>query len=128
MKINKKIIKAIISILILIMVGMILTNTVLAWDMTGTLGELENKHAENAEGKVTDIMGAVVNLISTIGAGVAIIMLVAIGIKYVTAGSEGKADAKKDLTGYVFGAVILFGISGILKIMQMFIDANINNV
>lgn len=128
MKINKKIIKIIISILILIMTGIILTNTVLAWDMTGTLGELENRHAANAEEKVTDIMGAVVNLISTIGAGVAIIMLVAIGIRYVTAGSEGKADAKKDLTGYVFGAVILFGISGILKIMQMFIDANINNV
>ena len=73
-------------------------------------------------------MGAIINVASTIGAGVAIIMLVVIGIQYTTKGAEGKAEAKKDLTGYTIGAVILFGVSGILKLLQMFIDGNLNNI
>lgn len=127
MKKSKKIFKIVLAILLLLMVGLILSNNAFAsWDMH--LDEYQQANAGRAGNKVTNIMGAVINLFSTVGAGVAIIMLIVIGIQYVSKGAEGKAEAKKDLTGYIIGAVILFGVSGILKLLQMFIDANLNNV
>ena len=125
---NKKIFKKILlSILILAIVGITFSCLVSAWDPSQYFSDFENKHASNTEGKVTDIMGSIVNIVSIVGAGVAIIMLVIVGIKYVSAAPEGKAEAKKDLTGYVIGAVILFATSGILQLLQVFIEANFNN-
>lgn len=130
MKINKKLLKIVIIMLLLFMVGIMISNKVSAWEMAPMLNKIESK-AEvegNTSNRVTNIMGGIINITSTVGAGIAIIMLVVIGISYITKSAEGKAEAKKDLTGYVIGAIILFGVSGILKILQMFIDANVNNV
>lgn len=130
MKINKKLLKIVIIMLLLFMVGIMISNKVSAWEMVPMLNKIESK-AEvegNTSNRVTNIMGGIINITSTVGAGIAIIMLVVIGISYITKSAEGKAEAKKDLTGYVIGAIILFGVSGILKILQMFIDANVNNV
>ena len=122
----KKFLKVMIVLLIIMTIGLMIANNSSAWNMA--LNAFEDKDAGTAGEKVTDVMGAIINIVSTIGAGIAIIMLIVIGIKYVSASPEGKADAKKDLPGYVIGAVILFGISGILKLLQMFIDANLNDV
>ena len=127
MKKDKKIIKIILIVLLLLTVGLIISNNAFAsWNMD--LESYDRDNAERAGNKITNIMGAIINMMSTVGAGIAIIMLIVIGIQYVSKGAEGKAEAKKDLTGYTIGAVILFGVSGILKILQMFIDANVNNV
>lgn len=125
---NKKLFfRVLISIIIVAIFGIMFSNIVSAWDPSNLFGEFENKHAANTENKVTDLMGAVINIVSIVGAGIAIIMLVVVGIKYVSAAPEGKAEAKKDLTGYVIGAVILFATSGILQLLQVFIEANFNN-
>ena len=127
MKKDKKIIKIILIVLLLLTVGLIISNNAFAsWNMD--LESYDRDNAERAGNKITNIMGAIINMMSTVGAGIAIIMLIVIGIQYVSKGAEGKAEAKKDLTGYIIGAVILFGVSGILKILQMFINANLNNV
>ncbi|MBR1540343.1 MAG: hypothetical protein IJ629_04150 [Clostridia bacterium] len=101
------------------------------WDVSGELDKISQKAGEGggrAGNTVTNVMGAAINIVSTVAAGVAIIMLVVLGIQYTSKGAEGKAEAKKDLTGYIIGAVLLFGTSGLLKLIQMFIDANLNNV
>ena len=127
MKKDKKIIKIILIVLLLLTVGLIISNNAFAsWNMD--LESYDRDNAGRAGNKITNVMGAVINMMSTIGAGIAIIMLIVIGIQYVSKGAEGKAEAKKDLTGYIIGAVILFGVSGILKLLQMFINANLNNV
>lgn len=127
MKMNKKILlKIAIVMLMLLVVSLMINNNAFAWDMN--LSSYENASGGRAGNTVTSVMGAVINMASTVGAGVAIIMLIVIGLQYVSKSAEGKAEAKKDITGYVIGAVILFGVSGILKLLQMFIDANLNNV
>jgi len=124
---NKKIVKTLLVVLILLVMSFIVCNHTLAtW--VPDFKSYENGNSGRAGEKVTQVMGAIINMMSTVGAGIAIIMLVVIGIQYVSKGAEGKAEAKKDLTGYIVGAVILFGVSGILKILQMFIEANLNNV
>jgi len=130
MKANKKILKIIIIMLILLLTGLVLSNTVQADWFSSTIDSIEGNSQDSgrAGNKVTSVMGAIINIASTVGAGIAIIMLVVIGINYISKGAEGKAEAKKDLTGYVIGAVILFGVSGLLKLIQMFIDGNLNSV
>ena len=128
MKINKKIVKIVSIILLLFLVGLIISNNVFAYDYANTYKAFENKNAGRAGNTITDLMGAIINIMSVVGVGIAIIMLIVLGIQYTNKGAEGKAEAKKDLTGYIIGAVLLFGVSGILKILQMFIEANLNNV
>ena len=130
MKINKKILKVLIVILMLVVAGLFITNNSFAtWDMhIEDYDDADITSAGRAGNTITSIMGAVINLATIVGSGVAIIMLIVIGVQYVTKGADGKADAKKDLEGYVIGAVILFGVSGILKLLQMFIDSNLNKI
>lgn len=125
---KKKIFKIIILIFILLIIGMIISNNSFAWDIKGDLDAYENADAGNAGTKITALIGSIIDVASTVGAGVAILMLIVIGIKYVSVTPEAKADAKNDIPGYVLGAVILFGVSGILKLLQMFINSNLNNV
>lgn len=125
---KKKIFKIIILIFTLLIIGMIISNNSFAWDISKDLVEYQNADAGRAGNKITNLVGAVISLASTVGAGVAIIMLIVIGMKFVNADPGEKAEAKKDLPGYVVGAVILFGVSGLLRLLQVFIDGNLNKV
>lgn len=131
MKKSKTILKVIFIFLILLSIVVLFSNKILAWDMQGQLNafqEVKNGKDDNIGHTVTNVVGAVINLVSIIGAGIAVIMLVVLGIQYITSGGGEKANVKKDLNSYVMGAVILFGVSGILKLLQIFIDKNLNNV
>ena len=54
-------------------------------------------------------------------------MLMFLGIKYITASPDGKAEIKKSATQYVVGAVILFAASGILQIVKNFAVSNVTD-
>jgi type IV secretory pathway VirB2 component (pilin) len=49
-------------------------------------------------------------------------MLTILGIKYVAASPNEKADYKKGMTVYVVGAVLLFGASALLSVIQKFVE------
>lgn len=52
-----------------------------------------------------------VTLISSIGAVVAVIVLIVLGLKYMMGSTEEKAEYKKTLMPYVIGAVLIFAAS-----------------
>lgn len=115
--------------LIILMIASIFLISNASYGWTPDFSPYENDAAGgNASNAVTSIMGAAVNIVSIVAAGVAIIILIVIGITYLTKSPEGKADAKKSLTSYVIGAVLMFAASGILRIIQMFIDSNVNKI
>ena len=122
---KNKILKVLLIILILVVFSFIFENSIFA-DGDFDFKIFNGISAGRAGDTVTNVMGALVDIVAIIAAGVAIIMLIVIGVKYTTASASGKAEVKKDITGYVTGAVILFATSGILKLLQMFIDGNIN--
>ncbi len=74
-----------------------------------------------------NIIGAIISVIQIIGTGVAIIMLVVLAIKYISAAPGDKAEIKKHAVVYVVGAVVLFAATGILQIVKSFAEGNINN-
>ena len=75
-----------------------------------------------AASSLNRIIGSVITIVQVIGVGVAIIMLIVLAIKYISAAPGDKADIKKHAVVYVVGALVLFGASGILQIIKNFAD------
>lgn len=74
----------------------------------------------NASQAVNGMIGAILTVTQIIGVGVAVIMLIVLAIKYISASPGDKADIKKHAVVYVVGAVVLFAASGILQIIKQF--------
>lgn len=73
-------------------------------------------------GMITTSLGMVLNILRIITLGWAIIMAVAIAVKYMTGSSQAKSQLKSDMPTYVIGAVLLFGASGIMTILKYFVE------
>ena len=67
---------------------------------------------------VSNIAGMVIYVIQIIAFAAAVIMLIFVGIKFLTASPEGKAEVKKIAVIYVVGAILLFAATGILGIVR----------
>lgn len=74
-------------------------------------------------GTVNTIIGTIITVAQVIGIGVAIIMLIVLAIKYISAAPSDKAEIKKHAVVYVVGAIVLFAASGILGIIKNFAGA-----
>ena len=74
-------------------------------------------------GSAYKIVGAILTIVQVIGVGVAIIMLIVLAIKYISAAPGDKADIKKHAVVYVVGAIVLFAASGLLGIIKNFASA-----
>lgn len=93
------------------------------FDWSGLGTQIES--ATPANDTTTNIEKAVQTIIKgvrVIAMGVAITMLTVLAIKYISAAPGDKADIKKHAVVYVVGAVILFGVSGILTIIGNFAE------
>ena len=81
----------------------------------------ENIDVENdTTQKVSKIVGTLAIAIRIIGSAVAIVMLLAVAMKYMLAAPGDKADIKKSATIYVVGAIILFATTNILGLIYKF--------
>ncbi len=67
-----------------------------------------------------EIIQSVLTIAQVIGVGVAVIMLIVLAIKYISAAPSDKAEIKKHMVVYVVGSIILFAASGILEIIKRF--------
>ena len=67
-----------------------------------------------------EIIQSILTIAQVIGVGVAVIMLVVLAIKYISAAHSDKAEIKKHMVVYVVGAILLFSASGVLEIIKRF--------
>lgn len=115
---TKKITK-IVSILFMIVMILGAVNTVLgAGTGVGTVPSIPKGVSPAGASDVTKISGMVIYVIQIIAFTAGVIMLVFLGIKFITASPEGKAEIKKSAVIYVVGAILLFAATGILSIVQ----------
>lgn len=84
------------------------------------------KDTSGAASSVNRIIGAILTVVQVVGSGVAVIMLIVLAIKYISAAPSDKAEIKKHAVVYVVGAVVLFAASGIIGIVRKF-AGNVNN-
>lgn len=76
------------------------------------------KDSSGAAKSVNNIVGAALVIAQVAGTGIAVIMLIVLAVKYITASAADKADIKKSAVVYVIGAIILFSAAGILGIIS----------
>lgn len=122
---TKKVMK-IVAVLLAVAVVISLAGSVFASDGLDLTAFDSIKDTSNASSSVTRIIGALINIIQIIGSGVAIIMLIVLAIKYISAAPGDKADIKKHAVVYVVGAIVLFAATGILQIIKNFSE-NVRN-
>lgn len=114
--------KSIIFVICILLVCGISSNVFAA--VTEFTGEITG-NATNAQSSATKILSSVLDIIRTIGASVAVIILIVIACKYIIASAGDRADIKKYAITYIIGALILFGASGITSIIKDFVDRSI---
>ncbi len=118
--------KILITIILFLIVGFIPINTYTyntaspskVTTKSEILGDLsEYAEAEEVSTKFSDMVGIILGIAQTIGSLLAVICLIVLGVKYMMGSIEEKAEYKKTLMPYLLGAIMVFGISNILKIV-----------
>ena len=124
MKRNVK--KVLVVMMMLLLVFSLIT--VVDATMSATIkSSFAGNSASNTPGStaVKQIISAVLEVVRTAGAGIAVVILMVIAAKYITASAGDRADIKKYAFNYIIGAIILFGATGLLTVVKSFVDASV---
>lgn len=113
MKVSKNVARVFSALLIIFVLCSAISPVVFAdikTNWTGTTGD--------ASDKVENIGQQILGIVQTIAGLAAVILLIVLAIKYMTASPEGKADIKKTALIYVVGAALMFGTSWVLGVIK----------
>ena len=69
--------------------------------------------------------GALITIAQIVCYGIAVIIVMMLGIKFITSAPEGKAQIKERSTPALIGAVLLFSVGSVIKIVGKFAVNNI---
>lgn len=108
---NKKFIKVLSIIMLVVMMLVVIGSSVSAFT-TPTPTNVDV--ADNVSSTVNTVLG----IVKYGGIVVAVCVAMFIGVKYITASPEGKAEVKKTIMFYVGGIVILLSASAIVTAIQ----------
>lgn len=97
----------IISIILMVLMCITCMAGLAYADYTSTLSAISEGTGKVSSPEAAKIGGNVVGLIQLIGTILAVVMLAILGVKYITASPEGKADYKGSMVPYVVGCIIL---------------------
>ena len=86
-------------------------------DAITAMNNMANTDLKDDTGKLGSIINAVIGLIQVAGTGISMIMVTVLGIRYLMAAPNDKADVKKQITPLVIGAVILFAAVNLVDII-----------
>ena len=122
---KKKTIVRIISVALMVaMIAMCLSNV--AFEDMPDPSSFNGHDNSTASNSIKNVLNAVLNIAQVVGVAIAVIMLIVLAIKYISAAPGDKADIKKHAVVYIVGAVVLFAASGILGIIKSFAKNNIS--
>ena len=107
---RKKIFKIIMIIMQVVLLIFTFNNTVLA---VSSYYQIYDNSYNPFYGTITKIVG----ILQAVGMSVAVIMLAIIGIRFLIASPEGKAELKQQLFPYFIGCILLFGGAWLLSLV-----------
>ncbi|MBE5805866.1 MAG: hypothetical protein E7313_04035 [Clostridiales bacterium] len=109
---NKKSVKIVSFIMLVFVLLGTLSNTVFAEVTVPEANEF------NPTTELSNTINNILGVIKYAGIVIAVIITMYIGIKYITASPEGKAEVKKTLGFFVGGIVLLLSASTIIGVLQ----------
>lgn len=114
---NKKIIKTICFVIPVVLVLLIVSNNVFAFDKmnVNTInGALDGATpSASAQKSILKVWGTVLLILQILSVAAIVIA----GIRYMFASADGKADIKKQTIGLMVGAVLVFGASSVIGLI-----------
>lgn len=122
---KNKVFKLLITLLVIIFITCIFSQPLFAFQIGNMFSNTGDK--SDASQHVANIFGTVINILQIVGAGIALIMLIYIGVRLIYESPSGKAKLAKTFRYYILGAIILFAAVGILEIIKKFSIKNVNN-
>lgn len=84
-----------------------------------------NNHAGTPGNAVAKITTTVLTFVQIAAGAVSIIMIVTLGVKYMTGSVESKADVKNNTVTFVIGAIIAFSATTLATIIKNFVLGNL---
>ena len=116
-----KIVGVLLAVMLVFAMSTSVFATTVGLDWDGATSSLNEKGEDGGAAKsVGKMANAILGIVQVVGMAVAVIMLVVLAIKYISAAPSDKAEIKKHAVVYIVGAVVLFGASGILQIVKNF--------
>ncbi len=122
-----KSVKIITTLLLVIMLVMSFSNIAFAGGssastsggVTGVITNIKDAANEqiNNDSGVASLGGQIVGIIQVVGIVVAVVILLILGIKYMTGSAQEKAEYKKTMIPYIIGAVLIFAASTIVNVI-----------
>ena len=85
-----------------------------------SIDDFENGSAGKAETITTSALENVLAVTKVVTAGIALIMLTILAMKYMLSAPGERAEIKKHAVVYIVGAVIMLASSGLLSILEGF--------
>ena len=113
-----KTVKVISTILMVILLVSMFSSVVMAsGSAADKVDSIKSSVPAGAESKINTLAGNIIGVLTTVGIAVAVIILLILGIKYMMGSASEKAEYKKTMIPYLVGAILIFGASGIAKIV-----------
>lgn len=109
---NKKSIKVLSIVLVVAMLLLTVLGTV-----SGAVTVPQPSDVTPDQG-ISNTVGTVLGIIRWAGIAIAVGVAMFVGIKYITASPDGKAEVKKTLVLYIGGIVLLLSASAIVSFIQ----------
>ena len=118
-KLNKK---AIVALVLAVMTIMLCVVPVFA--ASSKVGEVTvTTNPGKVDSKLTTVGSTVLGYIQVIGTFIAVGVLMFLGIRYMTASANEKADIKKSIIPYIIGAIVLLAAVNIVALLPKISDA-----
>lgn len=126
---STKIVKIISVVMIAMMLVMTVSNVAMAGgtDLGTVAGDVKPIRDGAQTTDVQTIAGRVIGLLQIIGAVIAVIIIVALGLKYITSSPEGKADYKASAIPLLIGAALLVAGPAIARLIFSVVGNVSNN-
>ena len=120
-----KIMKIVTVLVIIAMIATMMSAIFAAEGASGVLSTLQGN--TTAANQITGIISNVIGIVQVICYAAAIIMLIILGVQFITASPEGKATSKKSAIQYVIGPIIEFAAGTLLGIIANMSNSAISN-
>lgn len=121
---KKKTMKVFSILVLAMMMVSFLSMTVLAADGYDPL-KYNGENSQVSTEKMDSIGQSIVNIITTAGSIISVIVLVVLGIKYMMGSAEEKAEYKKTLLPYIIGAAFVFAASTLASVIYNFASSTL---
>ena len=110
----------IIAIIFVIIVGNVFNN-VKAANIIDLYNGVDNTDLNDAENTTKKFINRTIGIVQAVGIFMAVAILSVLGMKFMIASPEEKAEIKKHLVVYTLGLLLLFTATGVLQIVKTFV-------